>query len=63
MQARFANRLKKRRIRDASFPLLKTMKNFDYDAAPDLAGQAFMYEKNIPVLLSFLLVNPKKINC
>ncbi len=62
MQARFANRLK-RRIRDARFPLLKTIKNSDYDAAPDLAGQAFMNEKNIPVLLSFLLVNLKKIYC
>jgi DNA replication protein DnaC len=35
MQARADNRLK-RRIRDARFPLMKTMENFDYDAAPDL---------------------------
>jgi DNA replication protein DnaC len=35
MQARADNRLK-RRIRDARFPLMKTMESFDYDAAPDL---------------------------
>jgi DNA replication protein DnaC len=35
IQARSDNRLK-RRIRDARFPLMKTMESFDYDAAPDL---------------------------
>jgi len=35
IQARADNRLK-RRIRDARFPLIKTMESFDYDAAPDL---------------------------
>lgn len=35
LQARADNRLK-RRIRDARFPLVKTMESFDYDAAPDL---------------------------
>jgi DNA replication protein DnaC len=35
MQARADNRLK-RRIRDARFPLVKTMESFDYSAAPDL---------------------------
>ncbi len=35
IQARADNRLK-RRIRDAHFPLVKTMESFDYDAAPDL---------------------------
>lgn len=35
IQARADNRLK-RRIRDARFPLVKTMEGFDYDAAPDL---------------------------
>jgi len=35
IQARADNRLK-RRIRDARFPLVKTMESFDYDAAPDL---------------------------
>lgn len=35
IQARSDNRLK-RRIRDARFPILKTMENFDFDAAPDL---------------------------
>ena len=35
LQARADNRLK-RRIRDARFPLVKTMESFDYDAAPGL---------------------------
>ncbi len=35
IQARADNRLK-RRIRDAHFPLMKTMESFDYDATPDL---------------------------
>jgi DNA replication protein DnaC len=35
IQARSDNRLK-RRIRDARFPLMKTMESFDFDAAPDL---------------------------
>jgi DNA replication protein DnaC len=35
IQARSDNRLK-RRIRDAHFPLVKTIESFDYDAAPDL---------------------------
>lgn len=35
MQARADNRLK-RRIRDARFPLLKTLESFDFEAAPDL---------------------------
>lgn len=35
IQARSDNRLK-RRIRDARFPLLKTMENFDFDAVPNL---------------------------
>jgi len=35
IQARADNRLK-RRIRDARFPLVKTMESFDYDATPDL---------------------------
>ncbi len=35
IQARADNRLK-RRIRDARFPLMKTMEGFDLDAAPDL---------------------------
>ena len=35
LQARADNRLK-RRIRDARFPLLKTLDNFDFEAAPDL---------------------------
>jgi len=35
IQARSDNRLK-RRIRDARFPLMKTMESFDQDAAPDL---------------------------
>jgi DNA replication protein DnaC len=35
IQARADNRLK-RRIRDARFPLVKTMESFNYEAAPDL---------------------------
>jgi DNA replication protein DnaC len=35
IQARADNRLK-RRIRDARFPLIKTLEGFDYEAAPDL---------------------------
>ncbi|MEN6331066.1 MAG: IS21-like element helper ATPase IstB [Smithella sp.] len=35
IQARADNRLK-RRIRDAHFPLVKTIESFNYDAAPDL---------------------------
>ncbi len=35
IQARSDNRLK-RRIRDARFPLMKTMENFDFEAVPDL---------------------------
>jgi len=35
MQARADNRLK-RRIRDARFPLMKTIESFDFEAAPDL---------------------------
>ena len=35
IQARSDNRLK-RRIRDARFPLMKTMESFDFEATPDL---------------------------
>jgi DNA replication protein DnaC len=35
LNIRCANRLK-RRIREAKFPLLKTMESFDFDSAPDL---------------------------
>jgi DNA replication protein DnaC len=36
-QSRSDNRLN-RRIRDARFPLMKSMESFDQDAAPDLYG-------------------------
>ncbi|KPA10287.1 IstB-like ATP-binding protein, partial [Candidatus Magnetomorum sp. HK-1] len=35
LSARSENRLK-RRLREAKFPLMKTLENFDYEAAPDL---------------------------
>lgn len=35
LQIRSENRLK-RRLREAKFPLMKTLDNFDYEAAPDL---------------------------
>lgn len=55
IQARADNRLK-RRIRDARFPLMKTMESFDFEAVPDLdrrlmrdlAGGSYIQErKNI----------------
>ena len=38
LQARTENRLK-RRLREARFPLLKTLETFDFEAAPDLNRQ------------------------
>lgn len=52
VQARADNRLK-RRIRDARFPLMKTMESFDFDVTPDLdrrlmkelAGGSYIQER------------------
>jgi len=58
LQARAENRLK-RRLKEAKFPLLKTLETFDFDAAPDLdrrlihelVGGAYIQEHRNIILL------------